>query len=460
MSTSPATLLRPPAHSLAEHIGRTLTLAVPVMLSRAGILIMTVVDSAMTGHAGAVELAYYGLAFAPQIFLTLLGIGLLLGTVILTASADGAERPAECGPIWRISLWHALICGIMALCLCYGGEWFLLFIGQSEDLARGSGIVMIAFGWGIPAMLLYVATTLFLEGISKPVPSMVVMLLANLLNVFLNWLMIFGHWGFPELGAEGATWATTISRWFMAVTIIAYVWFSLDRQHYGITTPINDAWSLSRRLRRIGYPMALSQGMESSSFSAMTMFAGLLGPVQVAAFQAVMSSIALVFMFALGFSVAASVRVANAVGRRDSAGIRYAGWVAVFLAMLVLAVFAILFISFPEFLAKIYTTDQEVLMAASAALLMSAFLLVPDGMQAVLMGALRGMADVWPATVMFFISFWLVMIPAGYVLGVLWNGGALGLVQAIILGCVTAVILLAIRFHIASKRYVAASTKT
>ena len=450
-------ILSPPPHNLVEHIIRTLKLAVPVMLSRAGILIMTVVDTAMTGHSGAIELAYYGIAFSPQIFLTLLGIGLLMGTIILTAQADGAGRPQECGSIWRVSLWHGLICGILALLLCYGGEWFLLQIGQSEDLARGGGIVMIAFGWGIPAMLLYVATTLFLEGINKPIPSMGIMLLANVLNAFLNWLMIYGHWGFPAMGAEGATWATTIARWFMMFAIIGYVWFRLDRHYYGISGKLNDTWELSRRLRRIGYPMALSQGMEASAFSAMTMFAGLLGPIQVAAFQAVMSSIALVFMFALGFSVAASVRVANAIGRHDGPGIRYAGWVAVGLASIVLASFAAMFMSIPELLAAVYTNEPEVALVAAAALAMSALMLIPDGMQAVLMGALRGMSDVWPAALMFFISFWLVMLPAGYILGVSRGGGAIGLVQAILLGCVTAVILLAVRFHIVSKRRAEAS---
>jgi MATE family multidrug resistance protein len=452
-TASQAALLPPPATTLSEHIGRTLKLAVPVMLSRAGILIMTVVDSAMTGHAGAIELAYYGLAMAPQILLMLIGIGLLLGTVILTAKADGAGRSGECGAIWRISLIHAAVCGVLGLLLSYGGEWFLLQVGQGPDLARGSGAVMIAFAWGIPGMLLYVATTLFLEGISRPVPSMLIMLLANILNAFLNWLLIFGNWGLPALGGEGAAWATTIVRWFMFFAAAAYVWFALDRRHYGITAAIADVRGLSRLLRRIGYPMALSQGMESSAFSAMTLFAGLLGPVQVAAFQALMSSIALVFMFALGLAVAASVRVANAVGRRDASGIRYAGWVAAGLAAVMLSVFALLFASFPAAVASIYTTEPEVKVVAVAAIAMSAFMLIPDGLQAVLMGSLRGMADVWPATLLFFVAFWLVMIPAGYLLGVSWGGGAVGLVQAIMLGCITAAVLLALRFHRVSKRW-------
>jgi MATE family multidrug resistance protein len=282
---------------------------------------------------------------------------------------------------------------------------------------------------------------------------MLIMLLANILNAFLNWLLIFGHWGLPALGGEGAAWATTIVRWFMFMAVAAYVLLALDHRYYGISAVINNARGLSRQLRRIGYPMALSQGMESSAFSAMTLFAGLLGPIQVAAFQAVMSSIALVFMFALGLAVAASVRVANAVGRLDASGIRYAGWVAAALAAVMLSVFALLFASFPGQVAAIYTSEPEVAAVAAAAIAMSAFMLIPDGMQAVLMGSLRGMAEVWPATLLFFIAFWLVMIPAGYFLGVSRGGGAVGLIQAIMLGCFTAAVLLALRFHYVSKRW-------
>jgi MATE family multidrug resistance protein len=173
-----------------------------------------------------------------------------------------------------------------------------------------------------------------------------------------------------------------------------------------------------------------------------------------------MSSIALVFMFALGLAVAASVRVANAVGRRDPVGIRYAGWVAVGLAVLMLTVFALLFTSIPESLAMIYTTEAEVITVAAAAIAMSAFMLIPDGVQAVLMGSLRGMADVWWATLLFFIAFWLVMIPAGYIIGVSLGGGAVGLIQAILLGCVTAAVLLALRFHKVSKRWQDSDTTT
>ena len=277
------------------------------MLGRAGLLILTLVDTAMTGHAGTLELAYYALAMAPQLTIMLIGIGSLLGTVILTAQADGAGRTQECGTIWCVAMLHALVYGLGLWLLSYAGEWFLTLTGQSADLARGGGEVLVMFAWSLPAMLLYVATTFFLEGINRPVPSMLVMLFANVLNVGLNWVLIYGHWGLSPMGAEGAALATSLVRWVMFLSLAIYVLLRIDRQRYGVVSALREPWCCGRKLRRIGYPTALTQGLESSAFSAMTLFAGWLGALQVAAFQVTMSLIALVFMFALGFSTAASV---------------------------------------------------------------------------------------------------------------------------------------------------------
>lgn len=422
------------------------------MLSRAGVLTLTVVDTAMTGHAGANQLAYYAIASAPQLFIQLLGIGLLLGTVVLTAQADGAGRSTACGTIWRVALLQATIFGLIQLGLLYGGGWFLRVTGQSLMLADAGGRVMIILGWSSPAMLLFIATTLFLEGIGRPTPSLVVMLLANLLNGLLNWLLIFGHAGLPAMGAAGAALATTIVRWFMFGALLGYTLTRLDHRHYGLSGPLYDARRIARVLLRIGYPMALTQAMESGGFSAMTLFAGLLGPIEVASFQIVMTMISLSFMCSLGFSTAASIRVGNAIGRNDQPGIRVAGWTAAALAVSTLVILATLLHRLPHSIVAIYTDNPQVMGTAAAALSLAAFVLIPDGLQAVLNGALRGAADVWPATGLFLIAFWGLMIPAGYLLGVHLRGGASGLVVAIIMGTVCAAAMLAARFHYVSRR--------
>jgi MATE family multidrug resistance protein len=430
---------------------RTLHLAVPVMLGRIGILIMVAVDTAMTGHQGPVELAYYALALAPQIPMLLVGIGLLLGAVILTAQADGAGDTRACGHIWRMAMIHAAILGLLFMVICQGGERFLAFSGQSPALAHGGGQVLVMLGWGLPGMLMFSASTFFLEGISRPLPGMFVMLAANFLNLALNWVFIDGHLGAPALGAEGAALGTSIVRWFMFAAIATYVWTRLDRRKYGLTLGWVAPGNLGKRLRRIGYPMGLAHGLEASAFSSMTLFAGLRGAVEVSGYLVAMNLVATVFMGAIGFATAASVRVANAVGRRDAHGARAAGWVAVGAAATIMVLLGFIFFTLPGPLSAIYASDPRITAVAVPTLLVAAFVLLPDGMQAVLMGALRGTTDVWPATALYLISFWVVMVPCGYYLGVTRGGGAPALMQAIFIGCLLASLLLGWRFHAVSK---------
>jgi len=440
---------------MREHLRRTLQLAIPVMLGRIGILVMVAVDTAMTGHEGPIQLAYYGLALAPQIPMLLVGIGLLLGTVVLTAQANGAGDTRSCGQIWRVALLHGAVLGVLFMALCQGGEHFLAYSGQSPDLAQGGGRVLIMLGWGLPGMLLFSTSTFFLEGINRPLPGMYVMLAANILNAALNWVFIYGNLGAPALGAEGAALGTTLVRWFMFAAIAAYVLIRLDRKKYGLGPARNRDRHLGARLRRVGYPMGIAHGLEASAFSSMTLFAGLRGAVEVSGYLIAMNLVAMVFMGAIGFATAASVRVGNAVGRRDAHGVRVAGWIAVTATASGMVVLGTIFFTLPDMLSAIYASDPRIIAVAIPTLMVAAFVLLPDGAQAVLMGALRGTADVWPATALYLVSFWVVMVPCGYYLGVVRGGGAPALMQAIVIGCLLAALLLGWRFHIVSRRAVA-----
>ena len=424
------------------------------MFARLGILLLVAVDTAMTGQFGAVELAHYGLAMAVHVPMILIGIGLLMGTVVLTAQAEGAERSVETGKVWLVALMHGGAYGVVLGLLCVPGEWYLSLMGQDPMLAQGAGDVLIIFGWGLPGMFLYTATVFFLEGINRAVPGMIIMIAANLLNLLLNWMMIFGHGGFAPMGADGAAVATSLVRWFMFFAAAGYVLWRVDRARYGIRLAFTRTGALGQRFRRVGYPMGLAHGMETTAFSAMTLFAGLLGAVQVAGYMVAMNLISLAFMCAIGFATAASVRVGNAVGRNDPHGVRVAGWVASAIAGVFLASVGVLFFAAPEWLTAIYTSDAPVAAVAVPTLLVAAFVLVPDGVQGVLMGALRGAADVWPATILYFIAFWGVMIPVGYYLGVVRGGGAPSLMTAVFVSTVVAVILLGFRFRTVTRNAV------
>ena len=441
--------------TLGEHLRRTLALALPVMVARAGLIVLVAVDTAMTGYAGAGELATYGLALVPQLPMILIGVGLLMGTNVLSAQAAGAGELRRCGAIWRVALMHAAAFGLILMAASYLGHPLFLMAGQAPDLARGGAAVLVMLGWSLPAVLLYVATTFYLEGIGRPLPGMAVMLGANLANALLNWVFIYGHLGAPAMGAEGAALATTIVRGLMFLALGGYVLVALDARRHGIVGPIAGLMALGRRLRGIGFPLALSHGMESSAFSSLLLFAGLIGATELAAFQVALNLISFAFMCAVGIATAAGVRVANAVGRRDRPGMWVAGWVAVGLAGATMLGFAALFAGAPGYLAGFYTDDGAVLGVAVPTVALMALILIPDGAQGVLMGCLRGAADVWAPAAIYLIAFWGVQMPLGYTLAVARGGGTPGLVIGILAGTSLAALLLAARFHRLTRRPVA-----
>ena len=447
--------LRPPANTLAEHVRRTLGLAAPVIVARCGMLVMVTADTIMTGHAGPAELAYLAISFSPHIAMLVIGIGLLTGVVVLVSQADGAGRQRACGEIFWVGLANAVALGLVWALVMTQGEAILHLFGQSDDLARGGGRALGMFAWGMPAIYGYVATAMFLEGIGRTRPGMFVMIGANVVNVALNWVLIYGNLGFQGDGAAGAVLATSITRWVMLAALLAYVFTMADRDRYGLFHRIERPWRLQIRFLRLGAPMALSYAAETTAFMTITMMAGIMGAMQVAAFQATMNVVAFCFMVAIGMATATSVRVGNAVGRRDPKGLRMAGWTGAGLITVAMVLLAAAVVVWQAPIAAIYTSDTGVQGLILAGLAVVAFLLVADGWQAVLVGALRGAADVWPTTMIGFLAFWAVMVPCAWLLGPYLGGGVAGLIWAEAIGATVAAALLAVRFRVVSRRAIA-----
>lgn len=443
-----------PARSLRQHLSETARLAGPVVVSRSGALILIAVDTAMTGRAGARELAYLGLGIAPQVVLLVIGIGLLAGTAVLAAQADGAGVKHECGAIWRIAVVHAAALGVLAGLLCLLGGPFLRLIGQDPDLAAGGGRVMAMFAWGMPGVLMGIATSFFLEGIRRPKAAMVITLGANFVNAGLNWIFIFGNLGAPALGAEGAVLATSIVRWLIAAMLLAYVYLMPGGEAYGIRGAIAGARGLGRRLRRFGYPLGLAYGLETAAMMTMVLLSGYLGTTALASFQIAQNLIALVFMTALGIGTATAVRVGNAVGRGDRHGVAVAGWAGIAMVAAAMVAFAVVFLAAPEMLARIYTDDGDIIRLAAATIWVVGLVLVFDGIQGVDMGALRGAGDVWiPACLQLF-SFWGIAVPSGALFAFALGRGAPGLMLGLLVGMTVAAVALSLRFLAISRREV------
>jgi MATE family multidrug resistance protein len=455
MTTAPARAIpaRPPATTIGEHVARTLALAVPVMLARCGLVIMISVGIIMAGHAGPYEQAYIAAAMPIHMVVIVIGIGLMLGVSVLSAQADGAGRPGDCGRIWRLGMIVGGLLGVAFSLLMLWGQSLLTLFGMEAGLAAGGGRVLWLYAIGLPPMVMYVATSSFLESVGRPAPGMYVSLLANVLNLPLCWIFVFGKFGAPAMGAEGAALALSATRWCMLAAIVGLVARLPQGDRYGVRAPLGEYWPTVKKLFRVGGPLALATGLEAVAFAATQTFASWMGPEPVAVFQDALNLNALVFMLAIGVATGTSVRVANAVGRGDQASIRMAGWVGPGLVVAITGVVAVGIAVWAEEIAALYTGNPAVRTILVPVLLIVAWVSVLDGLQAVLMGSTRGTADTVVPTLLQAVSFWVIMVPltfGAYSLGL----GVAGLFYGIGIAVAAASLFLAVRFHMLTRRHI------
>ncbi|CAO3421570.1 MATE family efflux transporter [Azospirillum doebereinerae] len=437
---------------LRAHVGELLRLAAPVIVSRAGLMVMMAVDTAIVGRYAAQELAYYGLAHLPANIMVGTGVGLLMGTVMITAHALGSGNEAECGRSWRRSVPYALLLGVLfALVSLIGAPLFRLG-GQSADLAQGGGAVLAVLGLGSPGMMLYITTGFFLEGIKRPMPGMIAMVIGNLVNGLLAWALVWGRLGFPAMGAVGSAWATTGVRWAMGLGLVAYVWWMHDHARWHVRVPVRDWWSGAGKQRHLGYAAGLSIGLESGAFAALGLFAGMISPLALAAYTVGLNLIALPFMAAVGLASATAVRVGVAFGQGDRRDMAMAGWTGLGVTSAILAVVGVLYHTLPEAIGAIYTTDDALLASVAPLIAFGAWILIADGGQTVMANALRGRHDAWVPTALHFLSYAVVMIPVSALLVFGLDRGVKGLFEGILIASLVSVTILSLRFAHLSRR--------
>ena len=443
------------AQPFSRHVAGTLRLAVPVMLARAGLLVMIATDSAMLGQYHTQALACYAAAAATQIVMILVGVGLLQGTVILVAQARGAGENAVCGAYLRVSFVHGLVLGVAMCLLCLPLGWILEATGQSPLIVNGGYRVLEMIAWGLPPLMLWVVCSQFMEGLGRPLPGMLVMVGAVLLNALLNWVFIYGNLGAPAMGDRGAAIATSMVRWIMFAALFIVVIRLPDARQLGLYRPVAGFWTMSTRLRRIGYPLGVARGLETAAFSALVLLAGHLGTASLAAYQIGYNLIALVFMCAVGIASASMVRVGTAVGRQSRRDVARAGWAGVTLIAGLMICIAALFFELGVPLARLFSDDPAVLSLATSLVAICGLILVFDGMQAVLTGALRGVADVWVPPGLVLVSWWCITMPIAYLLAFVVGIGVNGLMWGILAGALCASALLGARFLAVARRPIA-----
>lgn len=415
------------------------------MLARVGQLALVTVDTVMTGRYAAEELAAYALAQAVFMTFMLVGMGLLTGTVVLVAQADGAGRSRECGTIWRTSLADALFLGAGIALLLLPGETLFRALGQEPALAEQAGVALRMLALGLPGLMAFQVTSFLLEGIRKPHLALFVMAGGNLANVALNAILIEGRYGLPAMGAAGAALASSLVRTGMAAGLALLALRLPTARAYGLVGTAPEVPRLRRRLSALGLPVAAAQGLESTAFNLLIVMAGWLGAVPLATFQIVLNLTALVYMLTIGVATATSVRVGAAVGRRALAEAARAAWIGLSAGLAATATAGLVLVLARGPILGLYTADPAVLVLALSAVLLLPPALLVDCAQGVLAAALRGGSDVRIPSLLYLLAFWGVQLPAARLLAFEAGLGVHGLVLAILLGCATATLLLGAR---------------
>jgi len=433
--------------SLARHANELLRLSAPVIVARTGIMTMSIVDVAFLGRAGADQVAYMAIAGVAIGTMIVGSIGLMVGTMVEASHALGAGNERECGQVWRRSLPYALVAGIAGAVLCLFGEPLFVLIGQSPDIAHGAARVLAVLGLCLPGTTLFVTTTFFLEAIKRPVPGMVVILLANLLNAFLNWVFVPGNLGSPPLGAEGSALAKSITRLVMAAMLIGYVLVMPGHERFAVRQRPRGAWRAGAKARQMGYATGASYALEAAAFGSMSIYAGWLGVLELAAWSIALNAMSFVFMIAVGLGVGTAIRVGHARGRGDRHEMAVAGWVGLGATAVAMGLASLGFAFLSHPLALLFTNEPALLALTAAMLAMGAWVMVVDGGQGMMLSAVRATGDTWVPTMMHFASYFGVMIPLAWVLAFPFKLGAVGLFLAILVASVVAVSLLSWRFH-------------
>lgn len=421
---------------LRGEVRRVAALALPVAVTQFGTMLLGFVDTVMLGRVGTDALAASSIANVWIYGTTQLALGTIFGLDPIVAQAHGAGRGDVAG--------RALQRGIvltLALSVPFGALWlacepFLLLTGQDPTLARMAGEYTLVQVPSLPFFLAFHALRQYLQGREMVRPALVVMTIANVVHVFGNWALIFGHAGMPALGLVGAGIATSLTR--IACLAILVWWMVRYDLHEGAWVPWSResfSWRGIREILRFGVPVGFQTSLEVWAFSGAALLAGHLGATAVAAHSIVLNMAALSFMLPLGVGLAASTRVGNLIGAGRPFEAQRAAWVSIALGAGVMALSALLFVLGRAWLPRIYTDASDVVQLGAAILPIAAAFQIFDGIQVVGCGVLRGMGRTRPAAVFNLIGYWVLGLPLGGWLGLradwglagIWWGLAIGL---------------------------------
>jgi MATE family multidrug resistance protein len=431
----------------------TLLLAYPVVLSQLGHIMVGVADTAMVGQIGTIEQAAVALSNSFYTIVLVFGLGVSYGVTPLVAAADSSNNYTENASLLKHGLIINTLLGILLFLALFICSPLLRNINQDKEVVELAIPFLNVMMLSMIPLCIFSAFKQFAEGLSNTQPAMYITVGASLLNILLNYIMMFGHWGFPAMGLMGSCWASFISRVLMAIVMIIYIFYNKKFRRYTQSFNLRSiSKELLKKILAIGIPSGLQWVFEVAAFAFAVIMIGWISPKAQAAHLVALSMASVTYMMASGLSAAASVRVGNQYGLKSRRGVRMAGFSVFILVTLFMSCTATSFIVFRDFLPTLFTRTPEVISVASSLLIVAAFFQLSDGVQVVALGALRGIRDVKIPTIITLIAYWVIGLPMGYIFAFKFGMGILGIWYGLFLGLTSAAVLLFLRFNKVSKK--------
>ena len=434
-----------------------LKLAYPVILGMLGHTLVAFVDNVMVGQLGTAELAAVSLANSFMFIAMSLGIGFSTAITPLVAKADG-EGNFQYG---KSTFKHVFfLCVILSFLLFLGvflSKPILYVMQQPQEVVELAIPYLNLVAASLIPLIVFQSFKQFSDGMSMTKYPMIATLIANIINVVLNYLFIFGKFGFPELGVVGAAIGTLVSR----IIMVFYLWFLLLRNNktrpYLLDLNFLDlSKEMINKLFNLGFPSAMQMFFEVAIFTAAIWLSGILGKNPQAANQIALNLSSMTFMIAMGLSVVATIRVGNQMGLNKYVELRRIAFSIFLIAILFAIIFASLFLIFNDILPKLYLDfddpskifdNYEVLEIAKTLLIIAAIFQISDTIQVIALGALRGMQDVLIPTLITFISYWVIGFPISYYLSIYTEYKSTGIWIGLLAGLTSSGIFLFMRFN-------------
>ncbi len=436
----------------SRHARATLVLGLPLVGSHLAQMALHVTDTVMLGWYGVVELAAVVLGASSFFIVFVMGSGFAKAVMPMVAAALGQGDEAQVRRDTRMGLWLSIAYGLLTYPLFWESEAIMLALGQQPDVAALAQDYMRIAGLGMVPALGVMVLSSYLAALGRTQAVLWATVLAVFVNIAVNWALIFGNWGFPELGVEGAAIATIVTQVMTLLVLGLYAGLLRDLRRFRLFQRFwRPDWQAMGQVFQLGWPIGLTGVAEAGLFQASAIMMGWVGTVELAAHGIAMEVTAVTFMMHVGLSSAATIRTARFAGNGDARALRDGAWVALGLSLLVALVVIALYLIFPEpiialFLDMSKPESARIVELGALLLIVAALFHLADAMQVMALGLLRGIRDTKVPMVLAAVSYWLVGIPCSYALAFPLGYGAVGLWLGLVVGLVCASVSLLVRF--------------